>query len=52
MSCQTVPAEDAIRRDPAAYADNRYDLIIVGGGIYGVTLALESVAAWVTVSGA
>ncbi|MEZ4485890.1 MAG: FAD-dependent oxidoreductase, partial [Syntrophotaleaceae bacterium] len=42
-SCQTVPAEDAIRRDPAAYADNRYDLIIVGGGIYGVTLALESV---------
>jgi len=31
-----------IRRDPAAAAAGQFDLAIVGGGIYGVTLALEA----------
>lgn len=31
-----------IERDPSAAAGQRYDLIIIGGGIYGVMLALES----------
>lgn len=31
-----------IGRNPAAAARERYDVIIVGGGIYGVTLALEA----------
>ncbi len=29
-------------RDPEAAAANRYDLIVVGGGIYGVTATLEA----------
>jgi glycerol-3-phosphate dehydrogenase len=31
-----------IRRDPAASAARRHDLVIVGGGIYGACLALEA----------
>lgn len=31
-----------IGRDPAQAAARRYDLIIIGGGIYGVTLAFEA----------
>lgn len=31
-----------IRRDPAAAAQESYDLIVIGGGIYGIALALES----------
>lgn len=31
-----------ILRQPDAAAQQRYDLIVVGGGVYGVTLALES----------
>ncbi len=31
-----------IRRDPSGASALRYDLIVVGGGIYGVTLALEA----------
>lgn len=31
-----------ITRDPAAAARKQYDLIIIGGGIYGVMLALEA----------
>lgn len=42
-----MPAEDsalppdAIRRDVAGFSGGNYDLIIVGGGIYGVMLSLE-----------
>ncbi|MFN2355879.1 MAG: FAD-dependent oxidoreductase, partial [Desulfopila sp.] len=43
MNKQTTLASDAIHRDPAAFADNHYDLIVIGCGIYGATLALESV---------
>jgi glycerol-3-phosphate dehydrogenase len=32
----------AIRRAPAAASRRRYDLIVVGGGIYGAMLALEA----------
>jgi len=32
----------AILRDPAAAARARYDLIVVGGGVYGILLALEA----------
>src|SRR5512137_1904921 len=32
----------AIFRDSAAAASEKYDVIIVGGGIYGVMLALEA----------
>lgn len=32
----------AIHRDPAAAATERYDLVIVGGGIQGIMLALEA----------
>lgn len=31
-----------IHRDPEAAAQKRYDLIVLGGGIYGVMLALEA----------
>jgi glycerol-3-phosphate dehydrogenase len=31
-----------IHRDPAAASGERYDLIIVGGGVYGCALALEA----------
>jgi len=31
----------AIRRDPASASRDRYDAIVVGGGIYGVMLAFE-----------
>jgi glycerol-3-phosphate dehydrogenase len=31
-----------IHRDPAAASDERHDLIIVGGGVYGCALALEA----------
>jgi glycerol-3-phosphate dehydrogenase len=31
-----------IRRDPAAAEAKRHDLIVVGGGVYGVTLTLEA----------
>ena len=31
-----------IIRDPAGFADNTYDLIIIGGGIYGVMLSFEA----------
>jgi glycerol-3-phosphate dehydrogenase len=34
--------EGVIVRDPRAAARERHDLIVVGGGIYGVTLALEA----------
>lgn len=34
---------DAIVRDPAEFSTVNYDLIIIGGGIYGATLALEAV---------
>ena len=33
----------AIRRRPDLFSERDYDLIIIGGGIYGATLALESV---------
>lgn len=33
---------DAIVRDPSHFSTKRYDLIVVGGGIYGVMLALEA----------
>ena len=33
---------DALVRDPRAAANDTYDLVIVGGGIYGACLALES----------
>ena len=33
---------DILVRDPQAFSCDQYDLIIVGGGIYGVTLALEA----------
>jgi len=32
----------AIRRDPTSAAKDRYDAIVVGGGIYGVMLAFEA----------
>ena len=32
---------ETIRRDPASAAKERYDAIVVGGGIYGVMLACE-----------
>jgi len=32
----------AIRRDPAGAAQSRFDLIIVGGGVYGIMIALEA----------
>ncbi len=32
-----------IARDPGTAADARYDLVVIGGGIYGVSLALEAV---------
>ena len=31
-----------IIRNPAAFAKKTYDLIIIGGGIYGVMLAFEA----------
>ena len=34
---------DAIVRDPQEAAQRPYDLIVVGGGIYGVCLCLEAV---------
>lgn len=43
MSTHDGLPDDAIRRDPVSYAGNRYDVIVIGGGIYGATLALESV---------
>ncbi|MGB3223703.1 MAG: FAD-dependent oxidoreductase [Desulforhopalus sp.] len=43
MNIQTPLATDAILREPASFADNHYDLIVIGCGIYGATLALESV---------
>ncbi len=43
LNQKTPPAADAILRDPASFADNHYDLIVIGCGIYGATLALESV---------
>jgi glycerol-3-phosphate dehydrogenase len=43
LNKQTPLASDAIIRDPAGFADNHYDLIVIGCGIYGATLALESV---------
>jgi glycerol-3-phosphate dehydrogenase len=36
------PAQSRIQRDVAAAAAEKYDLIIIGGGIYGVMLALEA----------
>ncbi len=32
---------ETIRRDPASAAKERFDAIVVGGGIYGVMLACE-----------
>jgi glycerol-3-phosphate dehydrogenase len=32
----------SLRRDPPGAAANRYDLIVVGGGVYGAALALEA----------
>jgi glycerol-3-phosphate dehydrogenase len=37
------PTSDAILRDPRRFANCRYDLIAVGGGIYGAMTALEAV---------
>ncbi len=34
--------EPVIKRDPEAAAARQYDLVIIGGGIYGVFLALEA----------
>ena len=31
-----------ISRDPRRAAEQDYDLIIVGGGVYGVSLAMEA----------
>ena len=33
---------EGLRRDPAAAAATAYDLIVVGGGIYGAMTALEA----------
>jgi glycerol-3-phosphate dehydrogenase len=40
----TPPAASpgAIRRDPERAARSRYDLIVVGGGVYGIMIALEA----------
>lgn len=38
-----APVSDAILRDPSEFAKTRYDLIAVGGGIYGAMTALEGV---------
>lgn len=43
MTKEVTLPKDAILRDPSGFAGNRYDLIVIGGGIYGVTLALEAV---------
>ena len=32
----------AVSRDPEAAARVRYDLIVVGGGVYGIMVALEA----------
>lgn len=32
----------SLHRDPESLANSTYDLLIIGGGIYGVTLALEA----------
>ncbi|MFP4390511.1 MAG: FAD-dependent oxidoreductase [Desulfococcaceae bacterium] len=37
------PVSDAILRDPSEFAKTRYDLIAIGGGIYGAMAALEGV---------
>ncbi len=34
--------KDSIHRNPDDYAQNNYDLIVVGGGIYGIMLSLEA----------
>lgn len=33
---------DTIRRDPKGASRERYDLIVVGGGVYGIMIALEA----------
>jgi glycerol-3-phosphate dehydrogenase len=38
-----LPGPDVIVRDPSGFASRRYDLIAVGGGIYGAMTALEGV---------
>ncbi|MFO7652859.1 MAG: FAD-dependent oxidoreductase [Candidatus Krumholzibacteriia bacterium] len=37
-----MPPADAILRDPGGFAADHHDLVVVGGGIYGVMLALEA----------
>jgi glycerol-3-phosphate dehydrogenase len=39
---QAAPSRILIERAPAAASRSRYDLIVIGGGIHGVALALES----------
>jgi glycerol-3-phosphate dehydrogenase len=42
MDSNKTPLVDHISRSPETCSKGTYDLIIIGGGIYGITLALES----------
>ncbi len=46
-SSMTIPG--SLHRNPSAAAEREYDLIVVGGGIYGVMLAFEASARGVSV---